>query len=260
VEALAVLSPACLRALHIIRYSRFVKVRKVICLACGPALKRSLRAVKYRQQYAALVVAYRMTAALLATRTRKKYAAYLIGLRFKSRHVLPEFLDNPVRVAFIQKRQFQGTLEKKVPQHALKAFSANSVSDCNKVLQVNFIRWNKRFFRLNFANGSIEYQTQEGVGEFYGELFFSKDSAVEKQGRFSIEYFDCRLHAVINYLSLGSAFRLSGTPNRKNLQKSVYVLRASSDIEADRSVPRLYLYSCVVYVARVMCEFSFLDG
>jgi hypothetical protein len=70
-------------------------------------------------------------------------------------------------------------------------------------------------------------------------LFFSKDSAVEKQG---------------------SAFRLSGTPNRKNLQKSVYLLRASSDIEADRSVSQWFLCSCVVHVARVMCESLFLDG
>ena len=211
----------------------------MLCLACGPALKRLLRTVKFRQQYAALVVGYHMSAALLATRHRKKIAAYLIGLRFKSRHVLPEFLDNPIRVAFVQKRQFQGTLEKKVPLHALRASSADSVSESNNDLQVNFIHWNKRFFRLNFANGSIEYQTQEGVGDFYGELFFSKDSAVEKQG---------------------SAFRLSGTPNRKNLQKSVYVLRASSDIEADRSVPQWFLCSFVVHVARVMCESLFLDG
>jgi hypothetical protein len=28
--------------------------------------------------------------------------------------VLPEFKENPIRVAFIQKREFQGTLEKKV--------------------------------------------------------------------------------------------------------------------------------------------------
>ena len=254
------LSPACLRALETIRYSRFIKVRKVLCLACGPALKRLLRTVKFRQQYAALVVGYHMSAALLATRHRKKFSAYLIGLRFKSRHVLPEFLDNPIRVAFLQKRQFQGTLEKKVPLHALRASSANSVSESNNDLQVNFIHWNKRFFRLNFANGSIEYQTQEGVGEFYGELFFSKDSAVEKQGMFSTEVFGMRPHAMINRLSLGSAFRLSGTPNRKNLQKSVYLLRASSDIEADRSVPQWFLCSFVVHVARVMCESLFLDG
>jgi hypothetical protein len=55
----------------------------------------------------------------------------------------------------------------------------------NAALQVNFFRWNARFFCLNFANGSLEYQEQEGRGEFYGELFFSKDSAVEKQGAFS---------------------------------------------------------------------------
>jgi hypothetical protein len=55
----------------------------------------------------------------------------------------------------------------------------------NAELQVNFLHWNARFFRLNFSNGSIEYLLQEGVGQPLGELFFSKDSAVERQGAFS---------------------------------------------------------------------------
>jgi hypothetical protein len=52
----------------------------------------------------------------------------------------------------------------------------------NVFRQVNFMRWNKRFFRLNFSSGGIEYQAQEGVGQPIGEFFFSKDSAVERQG------------------------------------------------------------------------------
>jgi hypothetical protein len=85
-----------------------------ICLACGPAIKRLLRAVSYRKQYAAFTLVFHSRCALLASRYRKKFAAYLIGLRVKSKRLLPEFLDNPIRVAFIQKRQFQGALDKKV--------------------------------------------------------------------------------------------------------------------------------------------------
>jgi hypothetical protein len=90
---------------------------------------------------------------------------------------------------------------------------------------------------LNFANGRLEYQEQEGRGEFYGELFFSKDSAVEKQGAFLKRTVMGQLwfcHSLIEYSS-GSIFKLSGTPNRKhNGQKMVYWLRASSQPEADR--------------------------
>jgi hypothetical protein len=90
------------------------EVRLAICLACGPAIKRLLRAVNYRKQHAALTMLFHSRGALLASRFRKKFAAYIIGLRVKSKRLLPEFLDNPIRVAFIQKRQFQGTLDKKV--------------------------------------------------------------------------------------------------------------------------------------------------
>jgi hypothetical protein len=57
------------------------------------------------------------------------------------------------------------------------------------------MHWNKRFFRLNFASGSIEYVSQEGVGQPIGELFFSKDSAVERQGAVVFGY--KRLFALI---------------------------------------------------------------
>jgi hypothetical protein len=90
---------------------------------------------------------------------------------------------------------------------------------------------------LNFANGSLEYQEQEGRGEFYGELFFSKDSVVEKQGAFSQRV--VMGSAIINFIEflLGSQFqfKLSGTPNRKNNgQKMEYWLRAPSQPETDR--------------------------
>ncbi len=104
-------------------------------------------------------------------------------------------------------------------------------------LQVNFLRWNARFFRLNFANGSLEYQEQEGRGEFYGELFFSQDSAVEKQGAFQKKGLYCCGRFGLSFIefSLGITFKLSGTPNRKNHgQKMIYYLRAASQPEADR--------------------------
>ena len=95
-----------------IRYARSLQVRLTLCLACGPAIKRRLPAVTYRKQYAAVIVGLRSR--LLAAKYRKRYAAYIIGLRFKTKKVLPEFKENPIRVAFTQKREFQGTLEKKV--------------------------------------------------------------------------------------------------------------------------------------------------
>ena len=79
---------------------------------CGPAIKRRFPAAHYRKQCAAVIVGLRSR--LLAAKYRKQYAAYIIGLRFKTKKVLPEYKENPIRVAFAQKREFQGTLEKKV--------------------------------------------------------------------------------------------------------------------------------------------------
>ena len=79
---------------------------------CVPAIKRRLPAAKYRKQHAAVILGLRSR--LLAAKYRQRFAAYIIGLRFKTKKVLPEFKENPIRVAFIQKREFQGTLEKKV--------------------------------------------------------------------------------------------------------------------------------------------------
>jgi hypothetical protein len=113
-DALFVLTPACLRALASVRYSRILEGQLAVCRSCGPCIKRLLRAVSYRKQHAALTVAFHARTAVLALKHRKKFAAYVIGLRFKSKRLLPQFLDNPIRVAFMQKRQFQGSLEKQV--------------------------------------------------------------------------------------------------------------------------------------------------
>jgi hypothetical protein len=104
------------------QYSFQLSIRSAICLACGPAIKRLLWSVKYRKQHAALTVGIHSQTAMLANKHRKKYAAYLIGLHLKSKCTLPEFLEHPIRVAFTQKRQFQGNLEKKVPLFELKGF------------------------------------------------------------------------------------------------------------------------------------------
>jgi hypothetical protein len=92
VESLSVLSPVCLRTLRRAYFCRFRNVWLGVSMACGPSIKRLCCAANFR----------------------KKYAAFLISLRCKSKHVLPKFLEHPIRLAFTQKRQFQGILEKKV--------------------------------------------------------------------------------------------------------------------------------------------------
>ena len=133
-EAVAVLSPGCLRALANIRYAEVLQVQYAICLACSPAVKRLLRAVKYRKQHAALTLSFHSRTALLASSFRKKFAAYIIGLRIKSKRLLPVYLDNPIRVAFTQKSQFQGTLEKKVREILLDNAGASCSSSGNYVM------------------------------------------------------------------------------------------------------------------------------
>jgi hypothetical protein len=47
-------------------------------------------------------------------------------------------------------------------------------------------------------------------------------------------------HSSAQFLS-GISFRLSGTPNRKNSAKTVYTLRSSSEVDAERCMPELLL-------------------
>ena len=125
VDAVSIISPVYLRTLRSILYSRFLNVRLALCTACSPAIKRLLWAVKYRKQCAGLIVGFHSKSAMLAIRHRKKYAAYLIGLRLAAKYSMPEFLEHPIRVAFTQKRQFQGILEKKVPRVSIVGLCVN---------------------------------------------------------------------------------------------------------------------------------------